>query len=335
MALQFSVAGKTDVGLVRSANEDNLKLDRENGLFIVCDGMGGHQAGEVASKEACDIIGHCFSHLADEISGDEALGLPARFPPGGDLLVKAIRIANRSIYIRSRSRSDLSGMGTTVVGAVLENNLIEIAHVGDSRAYRLDDEKLVPLTTDHSWVSELQQSGQYTEEEAAQVVNRNIITRALGVRERVETDFRANPLKPGEIYIMCTDGLCGYVSDEDIFSVAAAGRGDVNKIVDGLIKLANERGGQDNVTVVALRIDKLDQGTKGNEPIRPVTISEENDEALLRESRILESIIRLESDTEKIVARAHRRKRSGAVRMVFVFLLLAVIAVFVYFFLLK
>jgi serine/threonine protein phosphatase PrpC len=311
LGLKYTVAGKTDIGLVRSINEDYFRIDEENNLFVVCDGMGGHQAGEVASKEACDIITHCFSTLAEEIISDEALKIPARFAPRSDLLIKAIRIANRSIYIRSRSRSDLSGMGTTVIAAVLEDHLIGIAHAGDSRAYRLTENRLVQLTSDHSWVSELQKNAQYTEEEAAEVINRNIITRALGVRERVEIDFRADSVKPGEIYILCTDGLSGYARNEEIQAAAVECGDDIDKIVDNLVKLAIDQGGSDNITVVAIRIDEV-QDNPELEMTKPVTVGVESDDTMYRENQILDSIIKLQEDSQEVITQAYRPKKPAA-----------------------
>ncbi|UCD17552.1 MAG: Stp1/IreP family PP2C-type Ser/Thr phosphatase [Candidatus Zixiibacteriota bacterium] len=289
MNLSLTVSGKTDIGLVRSGNEDSLTLDFDNNLFVVCDGMGGHKAGEVASSEACDIIRFCFSDLADMLANDLQLIIPVDFPSRGLLLVQAIRLANRSVYKRSRSHSDYAGMGTTVAAVAFEDDLICIAHVGDSRVYRLTPTELIPLTTDHSWISELQQSGQFSEAEAAQIINRNVITRALGINEKVEVDFRAQRVEEGSVYILCSDGLCGYAADEEIFSVASGCDEDIHRIVNDLVQLANDRGGQDNVTVVAVRVDKIESEKKLPE-VKPVTVSGESDDALQRENEILATV---------------------------------------------
>jgi serine/threonine protein phosphatase PrpC len=332
--LKITAAGKTDIGHVRSINEDCLRIDEEHNLFIVCDGMGGHQAGEVASREACDIRGYCCSNLAEEIAGDSALAIPAGFPALGDLLIKGIRIANRSIYIKSRSRSDYSGMGTTIVAAILQDDLINIAHVGDSRAYLMTADRLVPLTKDHSWVSELEQSGQYSKEEAAQLVNKNVITRALGIHETVEIDYRADRTKAGDIYIMCTDGLCGYVDDNDIRSVAAECGGDVNVIVDNLVQMANDRGGSDNVTVFALRIDKADGGPE-SPAVEPVTVSKEGDDAILRENQIVESFSRFREQTQKIAGTQEPERKINVLATISVLIAIIIIAVLAYYLFLK
>ena len=297
MKVAYKVAGKTDVGLVREGNEDALKIDQDNNLFIVCDGMGGHQAGEVASREACDVVAYCFTDLASQIQSRDELKLIDIIPPRGDLLVKAIRIANRSVYIRSRSNSALTGMGTTIVAMALEEGLISIAHAGDSRAYRLYGNKLSRLTNDHSWVSELQASGQMTEAEANKIAGKNVITRALGVNERVDIDYRANLVTEGEIYILCSDGLCGFAEDDEIEKAANDCNGNVEKITDTLVRLANEHGGQDNVTVLALRIEKAEI-PENTETYGPVTVSKENEQAINVENEIVKSIIDLKSADE-------------------------------------
>ncbi len=317
MNLKITSAGKTDIGLVRNTNEDSIWIDEELDLYIVCDGMGGHQAGEVASKEACDVIHYCFSNLASEIANDSVLTIPADFPARGDLLVKSIRIANRSIYIKSRSRSDYSGMGTTIVAAVLQDDIINIAHVGDSRAYLFSENNLFPLTMDHSWVAELEQSGQYTRQEVAQLANKNVITRALGIHETVEIDFRARRVKPGDIYIMCSDGLCGYASDEEIYTVVRECKNDVGKITENLIQMANDHGGADNVTVAAISIDRVD-GTSDIKEFDPVTVSVENDDAILRENQIVESIIELRQNTQVIEQEVPKQSKKGLIAVIFI-----------------
>ena len=316
MNLKITSAGKTDIGLVRKTNEDSIWINEELDLYIVCDGMGGHQAGEVASKEACDVIHYCFSNLASEISGDSVLSIPADFPVRGDLLVKSIRIANRSIYIKSRSRSDYSGMGTTIVAAVLQDDIINIAHVGDSRAYLFSNNNLFPLTMDHSWVAELEQSGQYTRQEVAKMANKNVITRALGIHETVEIDLRARRVKPGDIYIMCSDGLCGYASDDEIYSVVRECNGDVDMITENLVQMANDHGGVDNVTVAAIRIEKV-EGTSDIPELDPVTVSVEGDEAVLRENQIVESIVKLRQNTEVIEQKPQPQSNKGFYALIF------------------
>jgi len=254
MPLRIKAVGRSDRGLVRKGNEDFLHLDDANHLYLVCDGMGGHQAGEVASMTAADTIGRAFSRFSAEIRGDVSLKLDRTLPDRGDLLVKAIRLANRAIQAKAKENSDLTGMGTTVVAAAVEADIMSIAHVGDSRIYRLNERMLEPLTTDHSWITEVQNTQNISREEASSFIGKNIITRALGVRPTVDVDCRVVKIRAGEIYLLCTDGLCGFADDDEIFRVADKYRTDLKELVDNLIQMANDRGGSDNVTVAALQI---------------------------------------------------------------------------------
>lgn len=247
-------AGKSDIGLVRSANEDSIKLVPDRDLYIVCDGMGGHNAGEVASSLACEMISALYSFHFERLLNDERLKLPRMFPPSSDVLAKTVRIANHWIHKQASSDQSLNGMGTTIVAAVIEQDILTVAHVGDSRAYRLYHKKLTPLTVDHSWAAELEQSERISAEEARLLVNRNVITRALGVKEAVDVDLSVRRVVEDDIYIFCSDGLCGFVDDPDIEEVAAACHEDIDKIVTDLVALANQRGGSDNVSVVALKV---------------------------------------------------------------------------------
>jgi len=334
LKIEYSTAGKTDKGLVRASNEDAFKINQDQNLFVVCDGMGGHQAGEVASNEACEVINYCFTNLAEKINARQELNLPDKIPPRGELLVKAIRIANRSIYMRSRSSSSLSGMGTTVVAMAIDEGLISIAHAGDSRAYRFYQGQLNRLTTDHSWVSELQASGNMSEEEANQIAGKNVITRALGVNERVDIDYRADKLTEGEIYLLCSDGLCGFAEDEEIRSVLADSDNDVDQIVKNLVQLGNDHGGQDNVTVVALRIDKTD-APEDTSVYPPVTVSKESDEALTVENELVNTILDLKKSlnaAEEKKREVEQEQKGSKAPLVFIFLLFIIIAaVFIYF----
>lgn len=247
-------AGKTDIGLVRQANEDSYRILLQRKLFVVCDGMGGHRAGEVASATACDLITRLFDRHFDRLLQDDRLRLPRLFPPSTDVLAKAARIANHWIHRLSIGDPSLGGMGTTVVAAVVEEDILTVLHVGDSRAYRYIDGELQRLTVDHSWAAEIEQTEHVSAEEARRMVNRNVITRALGVRESVEIDVSVRKIVSGDLYVLCSDGLCGLVKDDDIRRVIAGGRGDVNVIADQLVELANDRGGTDNVTVIVMKV---------------------------------------------------------------------------------
>jgi len=328
--LKLTYAGKTNTGLVRTGNEDSFKIDGDCNLFIVCDGMGGHQAGEVASSDACETITYCFSELALDINENEVLNLKENLSPAADLLVKSIRIANRSIYMRSRSNSALTGMGTTIVAAVFEDDFIHIAHVGDSRAYLMTDNALTRLTVDHSWVSEMQAAGQISEEKASKMVAKNVITRALGVNEKTEIDIRSSRVEAGKTYILCTDGLCGFADDDEILLAAMQARGDIDEIVKNLVQLANDHGGQDNVTVVAIRVDEVgDQSAR--EPMDVITVPKESDEALMAENRIVDSIIDLKEKSREKEKSKPKPKSSNIPLFIIFAIFIIIAAVFIYF----
>jgi len=252
--MDIKSSGKTDIGLVREVNEDAVNLLPDKNLYIVCDGMGGHNAGEVASQSACQVVGTLYDQFFDRLLKDDDLRLPRVFPPSTDVLIKAVRIANHTIYSKSVENPAYSGMGTTIVAVAIEKDIITILHVGDSRIYRFADNTLTPLTVDHSWAAELEQSENLSSEEARNLVNRNVITRALGVKEDVEIDVAIRKLAANEMYILCSDGLCGFVDDKDIKDAIGGAGSDVEKTVEQLIQMANDRGGMDNVSVAALGI---------------------------------------------------------------------------------
>ncbi len=288
MPQNHKVVGKTDRGLVRPGNEDYLHLDEKNAVYAVCDGMGGHQAGEVASMTASETIRTLFDHFQSELQAVSGLSLGRTLLPKGDLLIKSIRLANRAIYTRAAGDSALAGMGTTIVTVALEEDMMSIAHVGDSRAYRLEETRLVPLTSDHSWVSEMQQNGLLTNDDSLSVVGKNVITRALGVRGNIEIDYRLIRVKPGDIFILCSDGLCGFADDDEIFDVAHKVRSDINRIVDDLIQLANDRGGSDNVTVIAIEV--LEVTPSQAQEVEVFTFPEESSDQLAVEDEWLAKI---------------------------------------------
>jgi protein phosphatase len=225
-------AGRTDPGRVRRRNEDTFVLDPP--LFAVADGMGGAQAGEVASRLAAAAFREY--HDADGLPPDERLQA-------------IIQEANRRIYDRARSDSDASGMGTTVTAALLTRGRVVLGHVGDSRAYRIRDGELEQLTDDHSLVGDLMRSGRLTPEEAEAHPQRSVITRALGTDPEVEIDAQSVDVRPGDLFLLCSDGLTTMVGDEDILGILAAAP-TLDDAARELVRAANTGGGEDNVTVV-------------------------------------------------------------------------------------
>jgi len=294
--LKYRLIGKTDVGLVRPGNEDFLHLDHNNNVFAVCDGMGGHQAGEVASMTASTTLQNLFNNFKSELQDEKLLTIDQSIPSIGNILIKSIRLANSHIYHKAAADTDLSGMGTTIAAIALHGDMMSVAHVGDSRVYRLEQRTLVPLTRDHSWVAEIQNSQNISQEEAELVVGKNVITRALGVRNTVEVDYRLVRVRPGDIFMLCSDGLCGFADDEDIFNIANKVRLDLELIVDSLIQLAKDRGGADNITVIAIQIDEV-ENTNLSE-IEVFTAPAENEEEQNIEKRWLDKLSEAEKKTE-------------------------------------
>jgi serine/threonine protein phosphatase PrpC len=227
--------------------------DPQLGLYVVCDGMGGGNAGEIASALAVEAI---HAHLTEAAQhADLPLIGPwdATVSASAHRLASAIRAANDIIHRESWSRPEYAGMGTTVVAALLHEEVLTIAHVGDSRLYLVQNETIQSLTTDHSWVAEQVLKGIMTEEEAERSPRRNIVTRALGVESSVDVELTEVPVKNGNILLLCSDGLTRGVHLNDILHILS-GPEDLPTMSDRLIALANEAGGDDNTTVVVVAL---------------------------------------------------------------------------------
>jgi protein phosphatase len=232
--------GKTDIGLRREANQDHFVVDDALGLYAVADGMGGHAAGEVASQIAIEALSEVV----------RSNGVPETTDDAERSLTRALREGNRRIFESVLEREDWRGMGTTIVALLEVGEHALIGHVGDSRAYLLRDGRLERLTEDHSWVSEQVRLGLLTSEEAARHPMRNIVTRALGNREDVEVEVRAQTLRPGDVILLCSDGLNSMLFDDEILEALRSHARDPRAACEDLIDRANARGGEDNVTVI-------------------------------------------------------------------------------------
>ena len=233
---------KTHIGKVRDKNEDSYFCQNEGPkIFIVADGMGGHNAGEIASKIAIETVSEYLNQyfLHNNKFTSEALE-------------EAINIANKRIFDKSQTLEELDGMGTTITVSLIDNNTLYIGHIGDSRAYILRDDKLIQLTQDHTLVSELVKNGTISEIEAIKHPKRNIITKALGTEEFIEPDILKLDIINNDIIILCTDGLTNAVSNEEIKDIFLKS-GNLQRNCEALVELANNRGGHDNITVLALR----------------------------------------------------------------------------------
>jgi len=246
---KLTFVGQTDTGRVREHNEDTIASDVDVGLLVLADGMGGYNAGEVASGIAVKTITNLVREgLAREDLGslDRATGLTRP----SIVLRDAITRANKIIYQTARSQAECEGMGTTVVAALFYDNKISIAHVGDSRLYRQRGSQISQVTMDHSLLQELVDRGFYSPEEAQRAANKNYVTRALGVEPQVEVEVQEHPVDKGDIFILCSDGLSDMVEDEDIRLTISTFGANLDTVAKQLIQLANENGGRDNVSVV-------------------------------------------------------------------------------------
>jgi protein phosphatase len=254
--LSFSWAVTSDKGLRRTSNEDSHCERPEIGLFVVADGMGGHVAGEVASREAVDAI---QAFIEDTASADKNRTWPFPFEPSLSLeanrLKAAFKLANRKIASAIADSSDLRGMATTASAFLAGQKTACVAHVGDSRVYVLRNGQLEQLTHDHSWVEEQVRAGTMSPTAARQHPWRNVVTRALSGGEDPEVDVKELQPAPGDRYLLCSDGLFAVVGDAQIVEILGDRRMSLQEITTALIKAANEGGGPDNITALVLEVD--------------------------------------------------------------------------------
>jgi protein phosphatase len=253
--MKFQAVGLTDPGQVRKNNEDNYWVDQENGLLIVADGMGGHAAGEVASQMAVDVIREQVTNGLRTGHIPSMGELPMHLSDRAHLLYSTVRMANEVVYATAQEKAERKGMGTTVVAVLLGKKNFAVAHVGDSRLYLFRDGKLRQVTQDHSLVAEQVAKGLLTPEQAEQSDMKNVLTRALGVGPDVQVDIDEKTLNPGDILLLCTDGLCRMMEDGVIEDELKNARPPLEMSRD-LIRIANERGGKDNVTVVMAQMER-------------------------------------------------------------------------------
>ena len=242
----MKVSFDTDVGIVRSENQDSVfasSLTRKIALYIVADGMGGHRGGKTASTMAIDIISDIIKNDFDKKLEPYAIK---------EIMISAVKEANKQIYEKSIHDPELEGMGTTVVVMLVINRTLYIASVGDSRAYVISSQGIKQITTDHSLVADLVSRGVITEAEARVHPKRNVITRAVGSEISVEVDFFDVELDKGDIIIGCSDGLHGMLEDNEITEIVS--KSNINGSAKNLIACANEKGGYDNITVVVAKI---------------------------------------------------------------------------------
>lgn len=250
---KFAHVELTDVGRVREHNEDDIGCDPDIGVWVLADGMGGYNAGEVASgiavKTVIDLVSEaCRREQRNAV--EPATGYMRQTI----VLRDAILRANKIIHQTAQSQPQCEGMGTTLVACLFYDDRVSIAHVGDSRVYRMRGNRFEQITMDHSLLQELVDRGFYSQEEAQRSTNRNYVTRALGVEASVEVEVQEMDVEKGDYFLMCSDGLPDMVEDEDIHLTINTFNTSIQTIGEQLIKLTNDNGGRDNVSIVIVRV---------------------------------------------------------------------------------
>jgi protein phosphatase len=250
--MKISYHALSDVGRKRKGNEDSVFVNPEQNLFVVADGMGGHAAGEVASRVAVESI----NEFVCMTSGDEEItwpfGLDESMSYDGNRLKTSVRYANNKVLAATRESAEYEGMATTVVAVLIDGLTANLAHVGDSRIYLFRERELTQLTSDHSWVNEQLQGGMLTAEQARSHPLRNVVTRALGGKPDLEVEMRVHEALAGDTLLMCSDGLTTMVPDPEIQGILSNG-GEVEGTAKALVEAANKAGGEDNITVILLK----------------------------------------------------------------------------------
>jgi len=245
----IEIAGFTDTGLSRRHNEDCIGFNQQLGIAVLADGMGGHQAGEVASKMAVDTVldrlkSLCSNNNAGSITGSQLL----------DFVSTTISSSNRKIYQASEDNSDRSGMGTTLVAAVIKGSRMYAGHVGDSRLYLYRNQKLTRITKDHSLIQDLIDKGFYTEQEAREASIGHIVTRILGAEADVVVDTLQQDLEADDVLLMCSDGLSDMLPDSKIKETLSQVRTNLEATARNLVSQANQHGGKDNISVILVQV---------------------------------------------------------------------------------
>ncbi len=248
------VARLSDVGQVRDHNEDAIASDLSVGLLILADGMGGYKAGEIASEIAVLTI---TAELSEAMRGKMSLAKPkSKLLPESEMLIEAVEKANAAIFKISHALPQCAGMGTTLVTGIFTGNKLIVGHIGDSRMYRLRDGALTRLTQDHSLIQEQINAGEITEAQAKESVNKNLVTRALGIDDVADLELHEHDVKVKDTYLLCSDGLTDMVTDEEIRIMMMEAGSNTERASVNLVRFANEKGGKDNISVVVAYVKK-------------------------------------------------------------------------------
>ena len=262
LSTKLEIVNQSDVGQKRPHNEDSTITDIRNGLVILADGMGGYKAGEVASALAVTDIHHNIATGLKKIKKGQ-VDPNTGFKQESLLIRDSITSVNSMIFNTAKADPQCQGMGTTIVVGLFQDNVLSIAHVGDSRLYRLRNNELQQVTRDHSLIQELIDRGLYTEEEAHANTPKNLVTRAVGIEADVDVDVVEEAVIPGDIYLLCSDGLNDMVEDEEIHLTLSKYSANLVQSTEKLVSLANEKGGKDNISVILVRICEDFSSPKG------------------------------------------------------------------------
>ncbi len=252
--MKLAVAGRTHVGMKRAHNEDSLRICRDESLFMVADGMGGHASGEVASQMSVETIAEFFRATAEdaEMTWPYKMEKDRRYEESR--VITGIKLSNRRIFESASRDSRLKGMGTTIVVTFFTEEMCYIGHVGDSRVYRFRDGKLIQLTEDHSLLNDYIKMRQLSPEEIEAFPHKNVIVRALGMKETVQVDIAQERPQDGDVYLLCSDGLSGMITDPGMEEILRS-NDDLDAACETLIDEANQNGGTDNITVILVRCE--------------------------------------------------------------------------------
>ena len=267
MATRLTCAAETNVGLKRTNNEDYQKVVPERGLYVLCDGMGGHASGEVASEMCCTNVVKFVCEMSRQPGFEMPYQTAPNLSPEARLIVNAIKYANERVYIQSCKDRAMEGMGTTITCIYNAPHALILAHVGDSRIYRVRKGQITQMTRDHSLLNHLIDTGEVKPEDASHFANKNVILRAIGLKDYVDVEIKEVPREQGDVYMMCSDGLSDIVSESKILN-AIENAPDLETACHELILLALQAGGKDNVTVVCVCVAQEDGAPAQSQPPR-------------------------------------------------------------------
>jgi len=248
--------GKSDIGRKRQRNEDSFAVNSDAQLFIVADGMGGHNAGDVASSTAVRTIESYMVRTYQERELSWPFGIDPKFSFDGNRIRTALKLANHKIWQLADANQEYTGMGTTVVSIVVRDDVAVVASVGDSRAYLVRGNQLAVLTRDDVWLNETWVRKAFTEDQLARLPLKNVLSKAIGSKEDIDFPVQEFQLQDEDILFLCSDGLHGLVSSEDLLTISRENNSNLQALCDTMIDVANEAGGKDNITIVALKYTK-------------------------------------------------------------------------------